>query len=81
MPRPAARMTANGGAATGELCWEVKRGNLAGVWRQFQPASRLWVKFRIAGGDACRPWKSLAFPPVGKVDGLSRVSHNRLGQG
>ena len=30
--------------------------------------SRLWIKCRIAGGDAYRPWKTSAFPPVGKVD-------------
>ena len=34
----------------------------------FIPPGRLWIKRRIAGGDACRPWKSSAFPQVGKAD-------------
>ena len=28
----------------------------------------LWIQCRIAGGDACRSWKSSAFPSVGEVE-------------
>jgi len=50
----------------------------SGLTGKYVQSNRLWIKCRIAGCDARRPWKTSAFPPGDRVDCFSSEVHGGL---